>query len=349
MKASKETKQKLAKVCSVVSGLHYQAAYFSILDCPDGKIRLYYRGKGRGQSTHVRESDDGITFSSARVIFSKSHVCHNFSPFIHDGKYYAVGGQYKHDGERRKRHAGGLYLLHSNDGLSWDIANEKPIITPHHPGFIQAPFERKIEFDGSISCVPYQNKFYLYFRANVGKGIRAIQYSCSDDLIHWSEIKIVHFNPKFEPALGQNLYGPYFFNFEGIVMGFIPFFVNKSHGFIAVCEPDNSMGAWNFKGWFNHCQILPPIEKNRFFPVSGIIRNRHNRNMLHYYVHDNYFRGRADKPVSVDLYIHKDFMRFKVMFKFIVKYPHIIRLYLSGKFVLFVAMLRHQFRQQPGL
>ena len=338
MRESKEL--GLKKICSLGLKLDDMAAYFSILDCPDGKIRMYYRGKGKSDETHVRESDDGITFSEPRVIWKDSFICHNFLPFIHNGEYYAVGGETDRLSDRK--HGGGLYLLHSKDGASWRLVKDEPIITPDHPGFLKAPPEQQGEFDSSISCVQHDGKFYLYFRSNVGRGIRSIQYASSENLIDWPEVRPVRFRPEFNASRGENLYGSYFFNFEGKIMCFIPYFVNGGDGYIGAYEPE-AMDMWALTGWFNKETLLPG-RVNRSFPVNGSIRSRENPEILYYYVHENYFRAEQDKPVTIDLYIYKKFTRFSVMRRLITKYPGIIGLYMYGKPVQFTIIPRRFFR-----
>ncbi len=335
MNVSEKTEIKLKKVCSVVLKLDPEAAYCSILDCPDGKIRLYYRGKGRSKETHVCESNDGITFSPPRVILRKSFICHNFSPFIHEGKLYAIGGKainykLKKKHKVKKKHGDGLYLLYSENGLSWRLVQESPIITLSHPGFIRAPFNLKGEIDSPISCIYYQKKFYLYFRANIEKGVRAIQYAVSDNLLDWSEIRLVQFNPAFDVNQKYNFYGPYFFDFEGKIKGMIPCFLKDGKGFIGLFDPDDGLGVWYFKGWFNKAPVFAPEQRKFFFPVKGIIRNRHNPDILHYYVHSNYLKRKADQPVTIDLYIHENHLQFGTLKKLVLKYPALVRLSLLG-------------------
>lgn len=339
MRESKEL--KFEKICPLDIKFDDKAAYFSILDCPDGKIRLYYRSEGHWGPTHVRESDDGISFSEPKSIWKEDSICHNFSPFIYKGTYYAVGGEdhcyplkttHVHHAHKK-----GLYLLNSHDGINWKLVKDDPIITPEHPGFIKAPFSRLSEFDGFISCVHYKDKFYLYFRANVARQIRTVQYATSDNLIDWSEVKPVRFCPEFNAAGGHNLYSPYFFNFEDRIMGFIPFyinighifrklvgvckgrifrkwfdsdfvpfFMNKGHGFIGVYEPE-AMDRWTLTGYLNKGTLSPlPIAKNRSFPVKGVIRSRENPEILYYYVHENYFKAEKNKPVMINLYMYKN-------------------------------------------
>jgi len=308
MRAPKEL--KFEKICPLDIKFADLAACFSILDCPDGKIRLYYRSEGFWGDTHVRTSDDGINFSEPKLIWREDSICHNFSPFIYKGTYYAVGGEDHHYPESTTHahhvHKKGLYLLSSHDGINWELVKDDPIITPYHPGFLKAPYEKISEFDSFISCVHYEDKFYLYFRANVARQIRTIQYATSDNLIDWSEVKLVKFYPEFDAIQGHNLYGSYFFNFEDKIMCFIPFFVNKGHGFISVYEPE-TMDMWIRTGWFNKKPIsLPPVARNKSLPVKGVIRSRENPEILYYYVHENYAKGKRDKPVTISLYMYKN-------------------------------------------
>ena len=142
----------------------------------------------------------------------------------------------------------------------------------------------------------------LYFRANVGIGIRTIQYATSDNLIDWSEVRPVKFHPEFSATRGENLYGSFFYDFENKIMCFLPYTMNESHGFIGAYEPE-AMDIWALTGWFNKKAVSPwPIRKNRCFPVNGVIRSRENPKILNYYVHENYFKVERDKPVTIDLY-----------------------------------------------
>jgi hypothetical protein len=330
MNLSQETKTELEKVCPVVLNLNPEAGYFSVLDCPDGRVRLYYRGKGRSRETHVRESKNGIIFSRPRVVLTGSFICHNFSPFIHGGKLYAVGGKCRFNNERKKKHGDGLYLLRSADGRSWNLVRDEPILTPSHPGYHRASFDLREEFDSSISCVPYQNRFYLYFRANLERGVRGIQYAVSDNLLDWSEIRPVQFRPACDPRRKDNFYGPYFFGFEGLVKGMIPCFRNDGEGFIGLFEPDDELAVWNFAGWFNRAPVVPPNNKNRSFPVQGMIRNRRSPERLHYYVHENYLKRVPGEPVTLDLYMHRDHLESKTGRPLLRQHPEIVFLRLCG-------------------
>jgi len=231
------------------------------------------------------------------------------------------------------------------EGYIYCIRQENPIITMAHPGYIRAPFGLKAEFDSPISCVSHKGRFYLYFRANVNKGIRTIQYAVSDNLTDWSEIKLVQFTPEFNASLGQNLYGSYFFNFEGRVMGFIPCFWNDGEGFIGLFEPkDGEMGHWVFKGWFNRSAVLSSIKKNHTFPVQGIVRNRSNPEIIQYYVHNNYLTGNPGQPVTIDLYMDEEWATDQSIQRLENQYPFIDRLHLLRKLRELPAKFRHKLK-----
>lgn len=275
-----------------------------------------------------------------------SNICHNFSPFIHEDKYYAVGGivRLNKNDSAEAEHCEGLYILHSRDGMNWDLLKDSPVITREHPGFIKAPVELTSDFDSFLSCVHYKGKFHIYFRLNVAVGIRSIQYATSDNLIDWSKVRPVSFFPKFQPVLGQNLYGSYFFSFEELIVCFLPCYVNNGVGFIGAFEP-KTMERWTLKSWFCKSRLSPPlISKNRSFPVKGLIRSRENPKVVYYYVHENYYKREADKPVSVGLYIEEQFADSSTIRRLLFNHPVVIRLRVRGMLVRFAAYIKYKLK-----
>jgi len=135
----------------------------------------------------------------------------------------------------------------------------------------------------------------------------------------------------------------YFFDFEGKIKGFVPCFLKDGRGFIGMFDPDDGLNIWHFRGWFNQAPVLYPEQRNRFFPVQGIIRNRHNPDILHHYVHSNYLKKKADQPVTIDLYIHEKYLQRKILYKFVLRYPNLIRLYLLGRLLQVMSKLKHRF------
>jgi hypothetical protein len=79
-----------------------------------------------------------------------------------------------------------------------------------------------------------ENKYYLYQRANIGTGIRYIQYTTSNDLINWSEFNLLKINPKIN-YFKFNFYYSNFFKIKGV------------NGFIGVL-PTNEKIADNYYG-----------------------------------------------------------------------------------------------------
>lgn len=342
---------KLKKVCSLGLNLKRNACYFSILNCPDGKIRLYYRAKDYKGETRVLSSDDGIHFSKPVSIWPKprampSNICHNFSPFVHKGECYAVGGvvRLNKNDSAEVAHREGLYILHSRDGMSWDLLKDFPVITREHPGFIKAADKLTSDFDSFLSCVHSQGRFYLYFRLNVDVGIRSIQYASSDNLIDWSEVRPVNIVPQLQPILGQNHYGSYFFDFEDHLMGFVPCYVNNTEGFIGTFEP-MAMGTWALKNWFCKARLSPPlVTKNSSFPVKGLIRSRKDPRVIYYYVHDNYLQREPNKPVNVDLYVEEKFADLFSTRRLFLNYPGVIYLRVRGVFLRIFATIKNQLK-----
>jgi hypothetical protein len=80
-------------------------------------------------------------------------------------------------------------------------------------------------FDSQTSVLynNQQNKYYLYQRANIGIGIRYIQYTTSNDLINWSEFNLLKINPEIN-YFKFNFYYSNFFKINGVnnFIGILP-------------------------------------------------------------------------------------------------------------------------------
>jgi len=94
-------------------------------------------------------------------------------------------------------------------------------------------------FDSQTSVLynSEQNKYYLYQRANIGTGIRYIQYTTSDDLINWSKFNLL----KVDPELNYFHYNFYYSNF---------FKINDVNGFIGIL-PSNEKTSNDYNGLSN--------------------------------------------------------------------------------------------------
>jgi len=83
-------------------------------------------------------------------------------------------------------------------------------------------------FDSNTSILYNENNenYYLYQRANIGCGIRHIQYCSSKDLINWSDFKLLYLKPR-DDIFNFNIYYNNFFKLDDIdlFIGILP--VNK--------------------------------------------------------------------------------------------------------------------------
>ena len=95
------------------------------------------------------------------------------------------------------RHANGLYVFVSPDGINWKEYNETPIFSC----FTETEdFDNVLSFD-TMPSIFYDdniNEYVIYLRANLSLGIRHAMYSHSKDLINWSKPKFVVLDPPFD-------------------------------------------------------------------------------------------------------------------------------------------------------
>mgnify|MGYP003146826263 CR=1 FL=1 len=143
-------------------------------------------------------------------------------------------------------HLNGIYALLSKDGYTWDYKSKLPIISAYHPGALDGCFIKPI-FDSIPWCFYDSNKksYICYFRYNIKKGIRSIQYATSKDMINWSELKEINFIPEFNKTK-DNVYFSGFYHYEdNEYIGICPFYKVGSH--ITQCNLyySNDAIAWN--------------------------------------------------------------------------------------------------------
>ena len=73
---------------------HRKSIYYSIIKCPDGKIRFYNNQWVGRFKTLMIESNDGVVFDQRlHLVLNRSGASHNFTPFYgKNNKLYAIGG-----------------------------------------------------------------------------------------------------------------------------------------------------------------------------------------------------------------------------------------------------------------
>jgi hypothetical protein len=130
------------------------------------------------------------------------------------------------------RHANGLYVFVSSDGLNWKEYYNKPVISMFNRcvdfedmelplGVLGLDWMPSIFFDHNIMA------YVLYLRANLALGCRHVLYSRSDDLINWSIPKLISCNPDFDIENNQNFYYGAVYPIKNKYIAFPPHFTNK--------------------------------------------------------------------------------------------------------------------------
>jgi len=129
------------------------------------------------------------------------------------------------------RHANGLYVFVSEDGINWREHYDKPIFSTFTPcvdensescdvGVLGLDWMPSIFFDSNIE------EYVIYLRANVALGCRQILYSHSQDLVNWSTPQIVSHIPSFDKNKRDNFYYAGVYPFKNKYIAFSPHFVN---------------------------------------------------------------------------------------------------------------------------
>lgn len=259
---------------------HLTGQYSHIIE-NNGKLQLYYQAhpheeektNKQGSICYAESVDDGLTFTrpniniyklksgeNNNIIFMEGLSSNNFQVFMHQNKYYAIGG-YQVDknyhrncrcnklsypekfindpvwpGESRNKiswevshpcHGNGIYLFKSEDGVNWKQESNKPII--HHGFKYKGLNKGTLGFDGcpKILFDEKTQNFLLYIRGNIKLGVRHILFSKSKDLYNWSDLETIKL-PDFDFE-HDNYYFPSIYKYPDTdyYIGFISFFKNK--------------------------------------------------------------------------------------------------------------------------
>jgi len=192
----------------------------------DGDIfRAYYRGMDTtytgvkrdghaGELTCYAESEDGHewrypslgiykingTYENNAILAGQPPFSHNFSPFIDTRQGIPVKERFKALAGIR---SSGLFPFVSKDGIHWEKASEKPVITDGRFDSQNVAFWSEVE-----------QKYVCYFRTSIEtppgeRNLRSISRSTSTDFINWTNP--IATNPNLP---GEHLYTsqthPYF-------------------------------------------------------------------------------------------------------------------------------------------
>lgn len=185
----------------------------------------------------------------------------------------------------------GIHLITSGNGLDWNLNfnNKKPIISGMHPGHYDLLYICS-HYDCHPSCFydPFTKDYKLYLRSNVNYGVRHCQVTTSKDLLNWTPMKFITFDPEFNIE-SDNYYSANCFPYpeaDNIYIGFPPYFKhqtkNSKNSFIALAFSNNGYN-WKIK----HKLITPELkEKGKItsFTVAGLILSN-DQNEHYFYEH----------------------------------------------------------------
>ncbi|MEY9536384.1 hypothetical protein [Sinorhizobium fredii] len=267
------------------------SAYFSVVHFEE-RVHIYFRRRRDYSNTMHMVSDDGLHFTLCDPVLSKSYACHNFSAYLGPrGNIEAIGGQI---GPLEMAHNEGLYHFTSDDGFSFQESSL--IVAANHPNYINGmSWGMDAELDGHHCCLYDERKknYFLFLRANTGRGERAIQVSKGDSTKSYAQFSLINIGRKNEP----NYYSSNFFNIGAIRFGLVPFVVDEycSIRLIASFNYQNWWVCSDFfksKPWYNEEQK----PKNGDHPVQGIIDRG---SFVEFYVHHNYLGYDEHRPVSI--------------------------------------------------
>jgi len=174
-------------------GLHQAMLYKELIDCPISK------------DLEVVPFPDPVWPQFTRLIFN--------------------------DDFHHPRHANGLYVFKSADGIDWEVYHDKPIASiftecvesnkkmPPNMGVDNpdAFFAARHTFMSTKDVLAFDtfpsifydhniNEYVMYLRANLSLGVRHVMYTHSKDLIDWSTPTLIKTDPPFDMSHGNFYY-----------------------------------------------------------------------------------------------------------------------------------------------
>ena len=283
--------------------LDRKAAYFTVL-AHENSIHLYSRGIGgrngqfRANTLHTT-SKDGVRFRNPEVVLDDTHAAHNFFAFV-DPKFgfRGIGGQNVTTG---KPHSDGVYSFESQDGSTW--TNEALVISPSHPGFIDATkiWGSQGDIDGHL-CAYYddaRDEYVIFMRANPRQGSRQVQYATGKKFGAFGPLRLLDVED-FDIERGDNIYLPCFFKVDDRYFGLVPF-VNPEYSALRMLHSEDGR-RWRTLTDFFPCD--PWVDnrgayKNRLHAANGVVDCGDH---LFVYIHHNYYGHEKRKPVVLSRY-----------------------------------------------
>lgn len=182
--------------------------YCSLIIKNNKEYLFYNKDKNIKQNTNLI-----INNKKYNILINHQEISHNFNPFLSKDKtkYYGLGGQFMRQNPYIRNYKKickenninffqcknkGIYLLESNDLINWSFVQDEPVIQSNTKyNNFTISIEKKFPcFDSNLCCFYSNifNKYLLFTRANIKKGVRSIQYLTSDDLIEWSDFQLIN-------------------------------------------------------------------------------------------------------------------------------------------------------------
>ena len=239
------------------------------------------------------------------------------------------------------RHANGLYVFKSSDGIDWELYHDKPIMStfteclesnkklpPNVDTLKRHEFmstKDVIAFDTHPSIFYDNNigEYVMYLRANLNLGVRHVMYTHSKDLINWSTPTLIKTDPPFDMSHG-NLYYMCAFPFGNKYIAFPPHFKNEIISNVTSMSKlyDDTEGNWmwgdadGFLGAMNHghhrkyydtkTEVMISDDGINWKVIDEILQSDTGNGHMTF-PHVVTFREEGDVYA---LYVHEDFMTF---------------------------------------
>ena len=186
------------------------SAYFTVMPV-DGKVRIYFRGSGQGNSHEVAcvaESDDGLHFTRPKLglfewegnkdnsIVWMGAGTHNFTPFLDTNPAAPADQRFKALASAGPKAS--LVAFVSADGYRWRKLRDEPVIT-------------KGAFDSqNLAFWDPERKLYVEYHRQCRDGFRDILTATSPDFVTWPEPEFLEYGDAAKEHLYTNAITPYF-------------------------------------------------------------------------------------------------------------------------------------------
>jgi len=171
-------------------------------DCPEDERYKAVGGYhvGRGSVKNVKGFHNaqlhkqllGCAISeNAEIVEVLDHVWPEYTKLLFKDDFY------------HPRHANGIYVFKSSDGIKWTEYHNKPVLSV----FTECEGGVNLGSDSFPSIFYDHNidEYVLYIRCNIKLGVRHVLYTKSKDMITWDKPKLINKDPEFDME-HENLY-----------------------------------------------------------------------------------------------------------------------------------------------